>query len=232
ENPLDDMISLLTQAYDEGGLEKTKKARQGVDEAALARHQEIHGNLSDDELFAFLTVLLVAGNETTRNAISGGMLALSLFPEQKEAMLAHLRDDDFMDRAVEELIRYVSPVIGFIRTVVEDHTYRGTDLKVGDRVLMIYQSANRDTAVFENPDVLDLTRFPNPHLAFGIGQHLCLGASLARTEVKLVFQELLTRLPDITIDENAPFSRAQSSLVLGLEHLPATFTKGGCPVAH
>lgn len=131
------MISVLTQAYDDGGLAKEKKARQGVDEAALARHREIHGDLSDDELFAFLAVLLVAGNETTRNAISGGVLALSLFPEQKQLLLDNLRNDEFMDRAVEELIRWVSPVIGFIRTVVEDHTYRGMDLKVGDRVLNV-----------------------------------------------------------------------------------------------
>ncbi len=232
EQPQNDVISVLTQAYDEGGLTKEKKALQGIDEEALARHRELHGTLSDDELFAFLAVLLVAGNETTRNAISGAVLALSLFPEQKAEMLANLDDDEYMDRAVEEIIRYVSPVIGFIRTVVTDHTYRGTDLKEGDRVLMLYPSANRDERVFDDPNTLNLRRSPNPHLAFGIGQHLCLGASLARTEVKLVLQELYKRLPDITIDEDAPFARAASSLVLGIEHLPASFTPGGCPVAH
>jgi cytochrome P450 len=96
-------------------------------------------------------VLLVAGNETTRNAISGGMLALSLFPEQKQLMLDNLDIDDFMDKAVDELIRYVSPVLGFIRTVTEDHTYRNTDLKEGDRVLMLYAAANRDDDVFDTP---------------------------------------------------------------------------------
>ena len=230
ENPQDDLISVLTQAFDDGDLAKEHKAYQGVDEEQLAKLRETHGALNDDELFAFLAVLLVAGNETTRNAISGGMLALSMFPEQKKLMLENLDIDDFMDAAVDELVRYVSPVLNFIRTVTADHEYRGTQLKEGDRVLLMYPSANRDPRVFDNPDELDLQRDPNPHLAFGIGPHFCLGANLARMEVKLVFQELLTRLPDIMIDDNAPFARGESSLVLALQHLPATFT--GCPVAH
>ncbi|MEI2652438.1 MAG: cytochrome P450 [Microthrixaceae bacterium] len=230
-NPQNDLISILTQAYDDGALEKEFKAYQGVDEATIAAMRE-KSSLSDDELFAFLAVLMVAGNETTRNAISGGMLALSQFPDQKKLMLDNLDVDDFMDRAVDELIRYVSPVLGFIRTVTEDHTYRGTDLKKGDRVLMLYPSANRDERALDNPDVLDFERDVNPHLAFGIGPHFCLGANLARMEVKLVFQELLTRLPDIQITEGAPIPRGESSLVLALQHMPATFTAGGCPVDH
>ncbi len=231
-DPKDDLISILTTAADDGALAREFKATQGVDEATLQTMREAGHGLNDDELFAFLTVLLVAGNETTRNAISGGMLALSLFPEQKQLMLDNLDIDDFMDKATDELIRYVSPVLGFIRTVTEDHTYRNTDLKEGDRVLMLYASANRDESAIDRPDELDLTRENNSHLAFGIGPHFCLGANLARMEVKLVFQELLRRIPDMTIDDNAPFRRAQSSLVLGLEHLPATFTPGVCPVAH
>ena len=231
-DPQDDLISVLTQAFDDGALAKEHKAVQGVTEEQIALRKELDGGLNDDELLAFLAVLLVAGNETTRNAISGGMLALSLFPEQKAALLANLDDDAFVDKAVDELIRYVSPVLGFIRTVTEDHTYRGTELSEGDRILMLYPSANRDERVFERPDELDLTRDPNPHLAFGIGPHFCLGANLARMEVKLVFQELLARLSDIAIDDDAPLARGESSLVLALQHLPATFTAGGCPVAH
>ncbi len=230
ENPEDDLISVLTQAYDDGDLAKEHKAYQGVDEETIALLQETHGSLNDDELFAFLAVLLVAGNETTRNAISGGLLALSMFPDQKKLLLDNLDIDDFMDSAVDEIVRYVSPVLNFTRTVTEDHEYRGTKLKKGDRVLLMYPSANRDDRVFDRPDDLDLMRDPNPHLAFGIGPHFCLGANLARMEVKLVFQELLKRLPDIMIDDNAPFARGDSSLVLAIQHLPATFT--GCPVAH
>ena len=177
--------------------------------------------LQDDELLAFLTVLLVAGNETTRNALTGGLLALSCFPEQKALMLEHLFDDEFMDKAVDELVRYVSPVLGFIRTVTEPHTLRNTDLVEGDRILMLYGSANRDDRQFTDPDVLDLTRDPNPHLGFGIGPHYCLGSNLARAEVKIVFQELLSRLPEIQVPEGVTPSRGESTLVLALNHMPA-----------
>ncbi|MFN8053214.1 MAG: cytochrome P450 [Acidimicrobiales bacterium] len=230
-NPKSDLISILTQAYDEGDLAKEHKAYQGVDEATIAA-MKAKSSLNDDELFAFLAVLMVAGNETTRNAISGGMLALSQFPDQKKLMLDNLDVDDFMDGAVDELIRFVSPVLGFIRTVTADHTYRNTELKKGDRVLMLYPSANRDERALDNPDVLDFERGVNPHLAFGIGPHFCLGANLARMEVKLVFQELLGRLPDIQITDGSPIPRGESSLVLALQHMDATFTPGQCPVPH
>ena len=244
-NPeIDDLIGVLTHAADEGALEKEHLALQGIDEERAA---EIIGNrLDDDELLSFLTVLLVAGNETTRNGISGGLLALSLFPEEADRFVAHLHDDEFLDKAVDELIRYVSPVIGFIRTVTEDHTYKGVDFKEGDRVLLLYQSANRDEDVFDRPDELVLDRDPNPHLAFGIGPHFCLGANLARLEVKTVLQELLHRIPDIRVAERAPLDRGASSLVLALQSLPASYTPAseasgdcpatataaGCPVAH
>ena len=231
-DPQSDLISVLTQAYDDGALVKEHKAVQGVTEEQIALRKQLDGGLNDDELLAFLAVLLVAGNETTRNAISGGMLALSTFPEQKQLLLDNLDVDDFVDRAVDELIRFVSPVISFIRTVTTDHEYRNTKLKEGDRVFMLYPSANRDERVFDNADELDLLRDPNPHLAFGIGPHFCLGANLARMEVKLVFQELFSRLSDITIDGDAKLDRGDSSLVIALQHLPATFTAGGCPVAH
>jgi cytochrome P450 family 142 subfamily A polypeptide 1 len=230
-NPTDDdLIGVLTQAYDAGDLEKEHKALPGIDEEHRARIIAEKAELSDDELFAFLTILLVAGNETTRNAISGGMLALSLFPDQKAKMIANLDDDAFMDKAVDELIRYVSPVLGFIRTVTHDHTYKGIDFEEGDRVLMLYQSANRDEDVFDRPDELILDRDANPHLAFGIGPHFCLGANLARNEVKTVFQELLRRLPDITVPPGVPLQRGASSLVLALQHLKTEFS--ACPVAH
>ncbi len=226
----DDLIGVLTQAFDAGDLTKDHIALQGVDEEAAARLLAERGELDDDELLAFLAVLLVAGNETTRNAISGGLLALSLFPEERARLVDNLDDDAFVDMAVDELIRYVSPVMGFIRTVTHDHNYRGVDFTEGDRVLLLYQSANRDENVFDRPDELILDRDPNPHLAFGIGPHYCLGANLARMEVKTVFQELLGRLPDITVPDAVPLERGDSSLVLALQHLPARFT--ACPVTH
>ena len=222
----DDLIGVLTQAFDAGQLERTdgQKGLQGTDEPVLP------AGLDDEELLGFLVILLVAGNETTRNALSGGMLALSQFPDEKQRMLEHLHDDAFMDLAVDELIRYVSPVLSFIRTVTVDHEYKGHQLKAGDRILMLYQSANRDETVFDRPDELILDRDPNPHLAFGIGPHFCLGANLARMEVKTVFQELLSRYPDLQVTDAPPFARGDSSLVLALQHLTATTgTDTGCP---
>ncbi|MFZ4520034.1 MAG: cytochrome P450 [Microthrixaceae bacterium] len=232
-DPKDDIISILTRAFDAGELAKEHKAVQGVTREELERRAAESGEdvgLNDDELLAFLAVLLVAGNETTRNAISGGLLALSRFPDQKRLLLDNLWDEAFMATAADELVRYVSPVLGFIRTVTHDHTYRNTDLKEGDRILMLYAGANRDERVFDRPDELDLTRDPNPHLGFGIGPHFCLGANLARMEIVTVFQELLTRLPDISIPEGITPGRASSSLVIGLQDLPATYT--ACPVPH
>jgi cytochrome P450 len=230
--PRDDLISILTQAFDEGALTKEHKAIQGVSAEELDKIRERNGSLNDDELLAFLTVLMVAGNETTRNAITGGLLALSRFPEQRELMLANLDDDAFMATAADEIVRYVTPVLGFVRTVTVDHEYRNTELREGDRILMLYGGANRDPRVFDRPDELDLTRNPNPHLGFGIGPHFCLGANLARMEITTVFQELLSRLPDIVVPEGVRPERGDSSLVLALQHLPSTFTPGGCPVAH
>ena len=232
-DPQDDLISVLTQAFDAGELAKEHKAIQGVTREELERRAAESGQpvgLNDDELLGFLAVLLVAGNETTRNAISGGLLALSQFPDQKQLLLDNLWDEAFMNTAADELVRFVSPVLGFIRTVTRDHTYRNTDLKEGDRVLLLYAGANRDERAFDRPDELDLTRDPNPHLGFGIGPHFCLGANLARMEVTTVFQELLTRLPDITVPEGITPGRADSSLVIALQDIPADFT--ACPVPH
>ncbi len=222
QDPTDDLISVLTRAHDDGSLaeitEATTKRRPSEDDDTLEEH----------ELLMFLVALLVAGNETTRNAISGGLLALSRFPDEHQRLLDHLDDEAFLDLAVDELIRFVSPVMTFSRTVTEDHVYEGEDftqkLRAGDKVLMLYQSANRDERVFDDPDGLRLDRDPNPHVAFGIGTHFCLGANLARMEVKVVFQELLRHLPDIRVPDGIGADRGESTLVLSLAKLPAVFT--------
>jgi cytochrome P450 len=178
-------------------------------------------DLSDDELLMFLTLLVVAGNETTRNAISGGLLAFSRFPAERDKLLA---DPGLIDLAIDEIVRYVSPVLSFHRTVTEPHRYGGVDLVPGDRILMLYQSANRDDSVFDDPDTFRIDRSPNPHLGFGIGTHYCLGANLAKAELRIVFEELFRRLPDIRVPEGGAPQRGDSSLVLSLAHLPAVFT--------
>ncbi len=212
----DDIISALTRAFDDGAL--TRHDRGG---AAREADELPHGELTDDELFMFLVLIVVAGNETTRNALTGGLLAFSEFPDEKKRVI---EDPALWDTAVDEIIRFVSPVMSFSRTVTQDHTYQGVDLRAGDKVFMLYQSANRDETVFVAPDELRVDRNPNPHLAFGVGTHYCMGANLARAEVRVVFEELFRRLSDIHVPEGAVRHRGDSSLVLSLDHLPAVFT--------
>jgi cytochrome P450 len=169
----------------------------------------------------FLCIVVVAGNETTRNAITGGLKAFSDFPDQKQLLFDR---PELIDLAVDEIVRYVSPVISFTRTVTEDHELHGKQLHKDDKVLIMYQSANRDERVIDNPDVFDITRDPNPHLGFGIGPHYCLGANLAKLEIKVVFQELFARLRDIQVKPGSELRRADNALVIAIEHLPAVFT--------
>ena len=214
ESATDDIIGILTNAYDDGEL-----LRGGTKDGV---HSPVNEELSNDELLMFLTLLVVAGNETTRNAISGGLWCLSRFPDQRDRLLA---DPSLFDTAVDEIVRYVSPVLSFSRTVTEDHELGGQQLRAGETVFMLYQSANRDEDVFDEPDEFRVDRDPNPHVAFGIGTHYCLGANLARAEIKVVFEELLERLSDIRVaDVDQPLRRGNSSLVLALESLPAIFT--------
>src|SRR5262249_19058822 len=139
--------------------------------------------LGSDDLLSFLVLLLVAGNETTRNALSGGMLALSNFPDERAKLV---NDMGLVNSTTEEILRYVSPVISFSRTVTRATELRGRSLAAGDVVLNVYPSANRDADVFADPDAFQVDRSPNLHLAFGTGPHFCLGANLARTEIRIL----------------------------------------------
>jgi cytochrome P450 family 142 subfamily A polypeptide 1 len=210
----DDIIGILTQAFDEGAL------REGGGNVDGHTQDE----LTYDELIMFLILLVVAGNETTRNALTGGLVAFSRFPDQHRKLLDH---PELIDLAVDEIVRYVSPVMTFMRTVTEAHTYQGVDLRAGDRLFLLYQSANRDEDVFDAPDDFRVDRDPNPHLGFGIGTHFCLGANLARAEIGVVFTELFARLRDIRAVDPDTVDRGDSSLVLALNHLPAVFTPEG-----
>jgi cholest-4-en-3-one 26-monooxygenase len=216
----DDIIGILTQAYDEGAL-----ARPGDDHVIPPRADGVGAiagdRLTSDELIMFLILLVVAGNETTRNALAGGLVAFTRFPEQRRKLLER---PELIDLAVDEIVRYVSPVMSFMRTVTKDHTYGGVDFEAGDRVFLLYQSANRDEDVFDAPDEFRVDRDPNPHLAFGIGTHYCLGANLARAEIKVVFEELFRRMRDIRAVDAETLERGDSTLVLALNRLPAVFT--------
>jgi cytochrome P450 len=152
--------------------------------------------LTSRELGSFFALLLVAGNETARNTMAHGIKLLTDNAGQRELLLGDF--DTHIGGAIEEMVRYVSPIMQFRRTVTEDYELHGVKLKPGDKVVLFYGAANRDEDVFEEPARFDITRKPNPHVGFGgPGPHFCLGANLARQEIKIMFRELFTRLPDI-----------------------------------
>jgi cytochrome P450 len=193
--PREDLVTLLTQADVDGD------------------------RLTDEDILWFCFLLILAGNETTRNAISGGLIALSEHPDQKAKLLA---DMSLLPSAVEEILRWVSPVTHMSRVATEDTVIRGQHIRAGDRVVMWYPSVNRDEDVFPDGDVFDITRSPNEHLAFGIGEHFCLGAGFARLELRVMFEELLTRFPDIHV--SGPVERLRSTFIGGIKHVPVSFT--------
>ncbi|MET8988305.1 cytochrome P450 [Nonomuraea wenchangensis] len=173
--------------------------------------------LSSQELGSFFILLVVAGSETTRNAIAYGLKLLTDHPEQRELLLANF--DGHIVAACDEIVRYATPVIQFRRTLTRDHEMNGTAYKKGDKVLLFYNSANRDEAVFDHPDTFDITRDPNPHVGFGgPGPHYCLGAHLARREMTVMFRELFTRLPGIRAAGEPDF--LLSNFINGVKHLP------------
>jgi methyl-branched lipid omega-hydroxylase len=186
---------------------------------------EIDGErLTPDELASFFILLVVAGNETTRNAISWGLQLLTEHPEQRAAWLADL--DGVTPTAVEEIVRWASPVMFMRRTLAVDAVLGGQQMREGDKVALFYWAANRDPAHFPDPDAVDVRRSPNPHVGFGgAGPHFCLGAHLARREMTVMFRELLTRVPDIAA--TAPPQRLQSMFINGIKRLPVAFTPGG-----
>jgi cytochrome P450 len=152
--------------------------------------------LSPRELGSFFGLLLVAGNETTRNALTLGLRLFTEHPGQRARLLADF--DGRIGPAIEEIVRYTSPIMQFRRTLTRDHVLNGTPLRAGDKVVLFYPAANRDPAVFPDPDAFDITRSPNPHVGFGgPGPHRCLGARLARLELEIMFRELFDRLPGV-----------------------------------
>lgn len=197
EHPADDLISALANANIDGE------------------------QLTPAELGSFFILLVVAGNETTRNAISHALTLLTDFPGQRALLL-----DDFEARiggAVEEIVRYVSPVIFMRRTLTQDYEMNGHSYRKGDKAVLFYWSANRDEAVFADSARFDISRSPNPHVGFGAaGPHFCLGAHLARREITAILRELLHRVPDIRAA--AEPDRLLSSFINGIKHLPCEFT--------
>jgi cytochrome P450 family 142 subfamily A polypeptide 1 len=185
-------------------------------------YAEIDGEkLDDDSIVNESLLILIGGDETSRHVITTGMLGLLEFPDERDRLAA---DPSLMETGVEELLRYVSPIKNMARTVTRDLEMRGQQLHEGDQVMLFYPSANRDEAVFDDPDRLDVTRNPNPHLAFGFGPHFCLGASLARLELKVMFTEVLRRMPDLELATDEPLEFRPSNFISGPEAMPVRFT--------
>jgi cytochrome P450 family 142 subfamily A polypeptide 1 len=182
--------------------------------------------LDDESIVNEALLILIGGDETTRHVISGGMAALL---ERPDALAELAASPELLPVAVEELLRWVSPVKNMARTVTRDVELRGQRLRQGDQVMLFYPSANRDDDVFERPDELDTRRDPNPHLAFGFGTHFCLGAALARLELRVMFREILARLPDLALAEGAVLEYRPSNFVSGLESMPVRFNPSPAP---
>lgn len=201
-------------------LASERAGKKGDDLVSVLMNAEIEGErLTEMEFDSFFLLLAVAGNETTRNLISGGMLALMEHPEQRKRLLD---DPSLVPSAVEEMLRWVTPVMYFRRTATRDTEVRGQKIREGDKVCIYYTSANRDEAVFKDSMRFDVGRTPNEHLAFGGGEHFCLGASLARLEIRVMFEELLRRMPDLELAK--PPRRLRSNFINGYKELRVRFT--------
>jgi len=215
QEPKDDLISILVQASDDGVLRQLEPG----DMEDLIGESTGSREMSNDELIKMCILLMVAGNETTRNGLSGGMQLLIENPDARQRLVD---DPSLIPVAVEEMLRLVSPVLSFQRTATQDTELRGVPIKAGQKVLMIYGSANRDAEEFENPDVFDIDRRPQ-HVAFGIGNHFCLGANLARMEMRVAFEELLRRCPEMEYTAGGP-EFGLSALVRSVKHMHVRFT--------
>jgi cytochrome P450 family 142 subfamily A polypeptide 1 len=218
KNPKNDLISILVRAKDDGILIQHDSGYES-DEAFGAERTVEEREMNNDELIKMCVLLLVAGNETTRNGLSGAMQLLIENPETRARLI---EDPKLIPAAIEEILRLTSPVVSFSRTTTRDTELRGVPIKEGQKVLMIYGSANRDAEEFENPDDFDIDRNAQ-HLAFGMGNHFCMGANLARMELRVALTELLRRIPDMSYATDGP-EFGSSALVRSVAHMHVRFT--------
>jgi cytochrome P450 len=194
KEPLDDIVSVIANASLRGAPVPTM------------------------ELLSYFFLLVVAGNETTRNAMTGGVLALIENPGEWRKLKAN---PDLVDCAVEEIVRWTTPVIQFCRTPIRDAEVRDTKIRAGENLCLFYPSANRDEEVFDEPFAFRVDRTPNRHIAFGIGEHFCLGANLARLELRVVFRHLIERVDAIELA--GPVERLRSSFLGGIKRMPVRY---------
>ena len=203
-------------------IDERRRSGSTDDLLGILVHAEIDGTgLDDASLVHEALLILIGGDETTRHVISGGMEALLRRPDQFEALRA---DRSLLPGAVEEMLRWVSPIKNMNRTATRDVELRGETIHAGDNVLLLYPSANRDETVFSDPERFDVRRHPNDHVAFGFGAHLCLGHRLARAELTGMVDRLLDRLPDLRLASDEDLPRRVSNFIVGFESIPVAFT--------
>ena len=210
-------------AYNKDVVADRRRRGPGDDLISVLVHAEIDGHrLDDDELLQESLLILIGGDETTRHVLTGGMEALLRNPGERRKILD---DPKKLPLAIEEMLRWVSPIKNMARTATRDVELRGETVREGDKLLLLYHSANRDERVFHEPQRFIADREPNQHLAFGgYGAHFCLGASLARLELRVMFEELLRWLPDATLADDAKLPLRPSNFIVGIEHMPIAFT--------
>jgi cytochrome P450 family 142 subfamily A polypeptide 1 len=219
------MADSVTEAFGDycehaARLVAARQAAPADDVTSLWTEAAAKGVLSTDEVLSEGLLLVDGGAETTRTVITGAVLALIEHPEQYQRLLD---DPSLLPVAVEEFIRWVTPILNMRRTATRDTDVAGTSVKAGDEVLLMYPSANRDESVFDAPDQFDVGREPNPHIAFGFGTHFCLGAALARLEIRVMFEELLPRLRNLRLAAGTVPERIPNAFVRGFRSLHVEF---------
>jgi cholest-4-en-3-one 26-monooxygenase len=199
-----------------------RRAEPTEDLISVLVHSEVDGErLSDDDILQETLLILVGGDETTRHTISGGTEQLIRHPDQWDLLQ---NDSDLLPGAIEEMLRWTSPLKNMCRTLTADTEFHGTQLRQGEKMMLMFESANFDEAVFGDPDNFNIQRDPNSHLAFGFGTHFCLGNQLARIELMNMTSRVLQRLPDLQLVDGADLPLRPANFVSGLEKMPVKFT--------
>jgi cytochrome P450 family 142 subfamily A polypeptide 1 len=201
-----------------------RRANPTDDLFSILVNSEVEGQrMSDDEIVMETLLILIGGDETTRHTLSGGTEQLLRHRDQWDAVVA---DPELLAGAIEEMLRWTSPVKNMCRTLTADTEFHGTELKAGEKIMLMFESANFDEAVFDDPDRFDVSRNPNSHMAFGFGTHFCMGNQLARLELKIMLTRVLQRMPDLRLADESRLPLRPANFVSGLEAMPVVFTPG------
>lgn len=204
------------------GMIAARKETPTDDLVSVLVHAEVEGSkLEDHQIVTEVLLLLIGGDETTRHTLSGGTRQLLLHPDQHQRLTGDL---SLLPNAIEEMLRWTAPVKNMARTVTADTEFHGTALAEGEKMILLFESANFDEKVFENPESFNIERYPNNHLAFGFGTHFCLGNQLARLELSIMQTKLLQRLPDLRLASGDELPLRPANFVSGLERMPVVFT--------